>query len=107
MLLDISFVFSHFGLVCLVVFVIVLLKIFATAIPAMLAGFSVRTSLIAGGTIAQVGEFSFVLLSRAANLGLLQHKFYLLLLGTTAISLFMTPVMFKCITRAMNWLPKA
>ena len=46
-------------------------------------------------SMAQVGEFSFVLLSRASNLGLVQRKLYLLLLGTTALSLVATPVMFR------------
>ncbi|KAJ1442785.1 Sodium/solute symporter superfamily [Sesbania bispinosa] len=40
-----------------------------------------------GMSMAQIGEFAFVLLSRASNLHLVEGKLYLLLLGTTALSL--------------------
>eukprot|EP00899_Mesostigma_viride_P024716 jgi/Mesvir1/5429/Mv15489-RA.1 len=50
-------------------------------------GYSMRTSLSVGLAMAQIGEFAFVLLSRASNMGLVQKKLYLLLLGTTALSL--------------------
>ena len=104
MLLDISFVFSHFGLVCLVVFVIVMLKIFATAIPAMLAGFPVRTSLIAGGTIAQVGEFSFVLGSRGADVGLLTGDDYQTFLAAAVITMAAAPLLTNVVPQLCDWL---
>jgi hypothetical protein len=59
-----------------------------------------------------VGEFAFVLLSRASNLGLVQRKLYLLLLGTTALSLVTTPLLFRSIPylirlfTLMRWLPR-
>ena len=93
MLLDISFVFSHLGLVGLVVLVIVLLKIFATAIPAILSGFPVRTSLIAGSFIAQAGEFSFVLGSRGADVGLLKGEDYQTFLAAAVITMAATPLL--------------
>jgi len=104
MLLDISFVFSHFGLVCLVVFVIVLLKVFATAIPAMLAGFPVRTSLIAGGTIAQVGEFSFVLGSRGVDVGLLTGDDYQTFLAAAVITMAAAPLLTNVVPQLCDWL---
>ncbi|THG00437.1 hypothetical protein TEA_024975 [Camellia sinensis var. sinensis] len=50
-----------------------------------------------GMSLAQIGEFAFVLLSRASNLHLVEGKLYLLLLGTTALSLVTTPLLFKLI----------
>ena len=50
-----------------------------------------------GVCLAQIGEFAFVLLSRASNLGLVQRKLYLLLLGTTALSIVSTPMLFRAI----------
>lgn len=104
MLLDISFVFSHVGLVCIVIFVIVLLKVFATAIPAMFAGFPVRTSLIAGGTIAQVGEFSFVLGSRGADVGLLTGDDYQTFLAAAVITMAAAPLLTIVVPQLCDWL---
>ena len=107
MIITPCFLWVHFDVLLCTLFVFIIFKCSVIALVVRAFGFPTRVSCTVGISMAQIGEFSFVLLSRAANLGLLQHKFYLLLLGTTAISLFMTPVMFKCITRAMNWLPKA
>ena len=107
MIINPCFLWVHSDVLLCTLFAFIIFKGFVIALVVRAFGFSSGVSCTVGISMAQIGEFSFVLLSRAANLGLLQHKFYLLLLGTTAISLFMTPVMFKCITRAMNWLPKA
>jgi Kef-type K+ transport system membrane component KefB len=55
-----------------------------------------------GISLAQIGEFAFVLLSRASNLHLIEGKLYLLLLGTTALSLVTTPLVFKMIPAVVH-----
>ncbi|KAF3780389.1 K(+) efflux antiporter 6 [Nymphaea thermarum] len=55
-----------------------------------------------GMSLAQIGEFAFVLLSRASNLHLIEGKVYLLLLGTTALSLVTTPLLFKLIPAVVH-----
>ncbi|KAJ6386547.1 hypothetical protein OIU78_016463 [Salix suchowensis] len=67
-----------------------------------LFSFYIRTSFHVGVLLAQIGEFAFVLLSRASNLHLIEGKMYLLLLGTTALSLVTTPLLFKLIPNIMN-----
>ena len=60
-------------------------------------GYSGATAVSVGIALSQIGEFSFVLLSRAQALSLVSHKVYLLLMGTTALSLFLTPFSFKLV----------
>ena len=40
------------------------------------------TALAVGLSMAQIGEFAFVLLSVASQLGLMPHQVYMLLMGT-------------------------
>jgi hypothetical protein len=54
-------------------------------------------------TAVQVGEFAFVLLSLATQLGLITSRLSMLLLGVTAISLLTTPIVF---TLAHHILPR-
>ena len=54
-------------------------------------GYSVKTAVIAALGINQIGEFSFVLELTGLALGLISEDTYLLLLGTTAITLIITP----------------
>ncbi|CAI8593559.1 unnamed protein product [Vicia faba] len=65
-------------------------------------GYSLKTAFVVGISLAQIGEFAFVLLGRASNLHLVEGKMYLLLLGTTALSLVTTPLLFKLIPAVMN-----
>ncbi|MEM9154094.1 MAG: cation:proton antiporter [Cyanobacteria bacterium J06642_2] len=58
-------------------------------------GYSFKTAVIASLGLNQIGEFSFVLALNGLNLGLLSEEKYLLILGTTAITLVLTPTGMK------------
>ncbi|CAM0910292.1 unnamed protein product [Alopecurus aequalis] len=58
--------------------------------------------ILVGMSLAQIGEFAFVLLSRASSIHLIEGKLYLLLLGTTALSLVTTPLLFKMIPAVVH-----
>ena len=92
MLLDIRFLAANAGLVAATVVAIFVAKTLVTAIPARLAGFPLRTSLLAGAAIAQVGEFSFVLGSRGAEVGLLDADDYQTFLAAAVMTMAATPL---------------
>jgi CPA2 family monovalent cation:H+ antiporter-2 len=54
-------------------------------------GYSFKTALLVAVSLNQIGEFSFVLALEGLTLGLITERQYLLLLGTTAITLVLTP----------------
>jgi CPA2 family monovalent cation:H+ antiporter-2 len=58
-------------------------------------GYSFKTAALASLGLNQIGEFSFVLALVAFELDLISRERYLLLLGTTAITLVVTPVVMK------------
>ena len=62
-------------------------------------GYTTQLSAFVAFSLAHVGEFGFVLLSRAKNLDVIDKQWYLLLLGTTAISLLCTPFLWKIALR--------
>ncbi|NJK27778.1 MAG: sodium:calcium exchanger [Coleofasciculaceae cyanobacterium SM2_3_26] len=55
-------------------------------------GYSFKTALIVSFGLNQIGEFSFVLALEGLNAGLISENQYMLLLGTTAITLVLTPL---------------
>jgi len=93
MLLDIGFVAEHAALVAVTVLGIMVGKAAMTALPAVVAGYPMRTSLLAGAALAQVGEFSFVLGSRGAEAGLLGRDDYQTFLAAAVISMAATPLL--------------
>jgi len=62
-----------------------------------------KTALIAGLGLAQIGEFSFVLASEGQALGLVSRQIYLLILGTTAVTLVLTPFVLRGMPILFDW----
>ncbi len=54
-------------------------------------GLPVRSAFLLGGTMAQVGEFSFILAEDALGLELIDGDAYNLILGTAVVSIVLTP----------------
>ncbi|MBE9006719.1 cation:proton antiporter [Fortiea sp. LEGE XX443] len=62
-----------------------------------------KTAFIAGLGLAQIGEFSFVLASEGQVLGLVSRRIYLLILGTTAVTLILTPFVLRLLPLLFNF----
>ncbi|GMH28078.1 hypothetical protein Nepgr_029921 [Nepenthes gracilis] len=103
MLIHVHFIWNHVDILLASVILVVVFKTSVAAVVTKAFGYSIRTSFLVGLSLAQIGEFAFVLLSRASNLHLVEEKMYLLLLGTTAFSLVTTPVLFKLMPAVMQF----
>jgi CPA2 family monovalent cation:H+ antiporter-2 len=66
-------------------------------------GYPLKTSLIVGLGLAQIGEFSFVLASKGQALGIVSRRVYLLILGTTAVTLVITPFVLRLVPQLVLW----
>ncbi|KAL8049782.1 hypothetical protein ABFX02_06G041700 [Erythranthe guttata] len=103
MLIHVQFLWTHVDILLASVILVIVVKTAVAAGITKAFGYSLRTSFIVGVLLAQIGEFAFVLLSRASNLHIVEGKMYLLLLGTTALSLVSTPILFKLIPALMRF----
>lgn len=106
MLIDPVFLWQNgdliLGLVCLVI-----LGKFLIVTPLVrLFGYRLRTAIIVGLGLAQIGEFSFVLASEGQMLGLVSRRVYLLILGTTAVTLMVTPFVMQLVPQLLTWLER-
>jgi len=68
--------------------------------------YPLRVAIFAGLGLAQIGEFSFVLASEGQKLGLVSRRVYLLILGTTAVTLVITPFLLKATPQILELLEK-
>ncbi|XP_076934436.1 K(+) efflux antiporter 4-like [Bidens hawaiensis] len=102
MLIHVQFLWNHIDILLAAVILVVVIKTFVVATVVKGFGYTNKTALLVGMSLAQIGEFAFVLLSRASNLHLIEGKLYLLLLGTTALSLVTTPFLFKLIPAVVH-----
>ncbi|KAK2645410.1 hypothetical protein Ddye_020605 [Dipteronia dyeriana] len=102
MLIHVHFLWNHVDILLAAVLLVIVVKTIVVGTVVKGFGYNNKTSILVGMSLAQIGEFAFVLLSRASNLHLVEGKLYLLLLGTTALSLVTTPLLFKLIPAVIN-----
>jgi CPA2 family monovalent cation:H+ antiporter-2 len=90
MLVDPTALVAELPLIGLLVAISVIGKGGLIAVLGRAAGLPVRSALLLGGALAQVGEFSFILAQDARDLGILDSRAYNLILGTAVVSIFLT-----------------
>ena len=59
-----------------------------------LAGYPLRIAMVAGLALAQIGEFSFLIMGVGRTYGLLEGVRFQLLLSASVLTLAMTPALF-------------
>ncbi|XP_047269095.1 K(+) efflux antiporter 6 isoform X4 [Capsicum annuum] len=102
MLIHVHFLWNHIDILVAAVILVVVIKTIVVAAVVKGFGYTSKAALLVGMSLAQIGEFAFVLLSRASNVHLIEGKVYMLLLGTTALSLVTTPLLFKLIPAVVH-----
>src|SRR5438445_8467081 len=97
MLFDPTFVVREPLLVAAVVALVVLRKWLVSSAIVLALGYPVRTALIVGAGLAQVGEFSFVLSNLDRSLGVLPAQAYDLIIAAALISITLNPLLFRAV----------
>ena len=91
MLLDVPGVLREPALVVGVTLAAMLLKVVVVAAVVAVVGYSLRTGIVAGMGLAQVGEFAFVLASAGLAAGVLSERNYQGFLAAAVLSMLLTP----------------
>jgi len=104
MLMDLGFLEKHPLPILMAVVLIVVLKTGAGFFSVHLLGHPARVSLQTGLTLAQIGEFSFVLAVAARSANLLQESLYQLFLSSSVLTMLLTPLMIQASPRLSSWL---
>jgi CPA2 family monovalent cation:H+ antiporter-2 len=87
-----------------VVGVIVLGKSIAAAVLVLLLRYPLHTALTVSASLAQIGEFSFILVGLGAALGLLPQQAQSLVVAGALISIALNPLVFRSIQPVQRWL---
>lgn len=103
MLIDPGFIWNNLELILGLVTLVLIGKFLIVAPLVRVFRYPLKTALIAGLGLAQIGEFSFVLASKGQVLGLVSRQVYLLILGTTAVTLVVTPFVLRAVPRLLAW----
>jgi len=99
MLLDLGFVVRHPLLVGGAVLAVLALKALTGVTAIRGLGLPLQPGVLGGFTVAQVGEFSFVLAAAGVELGVLDTDLYQVFVAVAVTTMFTTPFMFALAER--------
>lgn len=103
MLLQLGDLRQHWGPVLGLGAGIVVLKTVIAALVVVFLSYPLRVALVTGMSLAQVGEFSFVLGGVGLQLGLLDHTLYQTVLGASIFTMLLTPFLIQVAPRFAGW----
>ncbi|MDR2683983.1 MAG: cation:proton antiporter, partial [Prevotellaceae bacterium] len=89
-------VIVNYGWIVLLVTLLVIFgKFIATAVGAVLSGQSLKQAVEVGMSMAQIGEFAFIVATLGMSLGVISDFLFPVAVGASAITTFTTPYMIK------------
>src|SRR5687768_336056 len=110
MMIDPTALSDHWRAVLALTLAVIFGKVLAVTIGAFLAGHGRRTAMKAGMSLAQIGEFSFIIGSVGVASGVLRDWLYPVAIAVSAITILTTPLLLKLSNRAAapidHWLPE-
>lgn len=91
LLIDLNYIREHLAVVFAAALFVITIKTVLNVVLLRMAGFDRETALVGGLSMAQIGEFSFVLAAAGLSAGALGYDIYRLSIAVTAITLLLSP----------------
>ncbi|HEX6227395.1 MAG TPA: cation:proton antiporter [Chryseolinea sp.] len=106
MMIDPQVIVDHSVPIIIITLVTILGKFATSALGALLSGQSLKNSVQAGMSLAQIGEFSFIIASLGVSLKVTSDFLYPIAVAASAVTTFTTPYLIKISGQAYNGLEK-
>jgi CPA2 family monovalent cation:H+ antiporter-2 len=110
MIIDPAALAAHWPAVLALTITVIVGKVLAVTIGAFLAGHGRRTAIKAGMSLAQIGEFSFIIASVGVSAGVIASWIYPVAIAVSAITTLTTPLLIRLSNKAAaeidHWLPE-
>jgi len=91
MMLDLRLIVQHPGLVVAITIAVFAIKSIIAGTVTIILGLPLRTGILVGVALGQIGEFSFILSRVGIGYGLLSDNFYQIFLAVAILSMAATP----------------
>jgi len=101
-LVDFAFVVQHIGFVLLLTLAVFVLNSGINTLVLRMLGETWTMSLLTGGLLSQIGEFSFLLASLGLSLGMLTAEGHQMAIVVIAFSLLLSPVWMLAVRRLLR-----
>ena len=106
MMIDLPTIWEYRVPVILITLLTIFGKLFSTTAGALLSGQPLKQSVQAGMSMAQIGEFAFIVATLGMTLGVISDFLFPVAVGVSAITTFTTPYMIRYSEPLYGWLEK-
>ena len=103
MLVDPAMFVTYAGPIIAITLLVIIGKVVFSVFGFMLSGKPLETAILCGFSLAQVGEFAFIIASLGMNLGVLSDSVYPIIVAVSVITTFTTPMMIKTAKPCYNF----
>lgn len=103
MLLNLNFFIEQFAIVLLITLGVIGIKCFTACAAMFLLGYPLRTSIIVGFLLCQIGEFSFILSKHGIETGLLTETTNAYFLAISILTMAVTPLFIALAPKLSDW----
>ncbi len=103
MMIDPAVLQKHFWVVILITAITIVGKLAGSGFGAVLSGRSLKHSTQAGMSLAQIGEFSFIIASLGVSLKVVSDFLYPIVIAVSAVTTFTTPYMIRYSGPMYSW----
>lgn len=95
MMVDPSMFVTYAWPIFLITLIVVIGKVAFSCLGFIISGQPVKTAILCGFSLAQVGEFAFIIASLGMSLKVLDAQVYPIIVAVSVITTFLTPMMIK------------
>lgn len=107
MMVDPAMFITYAWPILVITFIVVFGKVAFSCFGFLFSGQNLKTSISGGFSLAQVGEFAFIIASLGMSLGVLSAKVYPIIVAVSVITTFFTPMMIKAADPVYKRISKA
>lgn len=95
MMVDPEVLAHYWGTILILTLIVLVVKALLSAFSVLIAGETLENSLKAGFSLAQIGEFSFIIAALGVSLGVMNPVIYPIIVAVAVITTFTTPYCIK------------
>jgi CPA2 family monovalent cation:H+ antiporter-2 len=86
--------------------VVIIGRMIISTTGVLLAGQNLKTSVSAGFSLAQIGEFSYIIAALGISFGVIDNSIYQIIVAVSALTIFVTPYIVQMAEPANNFLER-
>ncbi|MEK6555386.1 MAG: cation:proton antiporter, partial [Bdellovibrionota bacterium] len=106
MMIDPKILVEYFWIILLMTTITIVGKLVSSSIGALVSGRSLKNSVQAGMSLAQIGEFSFIIATLGVTLKVTSDFLYPIAVAVSAVTTFTTPYLIKYADPFYFWIEK-